>query len=38
VDKQLENALMPWARDDVAAAFDAYCRPLLGALPKFERL
>jgi hypothetical protein len=22
----------------IVGAFDAYCRPLLGALPKFERL
>ena len=25
-------------RNDVSPAFDAYCRPLVGALPKFERL
>jgi 6-phosphofructokinase 1 len=24
--------------NDVSAAFDAYCRPLVGGLPKFERL
>jgi hypothetical protein len=24
--------------NDVSAAFDAYCRPLVGALPKMERL
>jgi ATP-dependent phosphofructokinase / diphosphate-dependent phosphofructokinase len=24
--------------NDVTAAFDAYCRPLVGALPKFDRL
>jgi hypothetical protein len=24
--------------NDVTAAFDAYCRPLVGTLPKFERL
>jgi 6-phosphofructokinase 1 len=24
--------------NDVSAAFDAYCRPLVGVLPKFERL
>jgi hypothetical protein len=24
--------------NDVSATFDAYCRPLVGTLPKFERL
>jgi hypothetical protein len=24
--------------NDVSAAFDAYCRPLVGALPKLARL